>query len=448
MKAIVENNNRIKATIMNKSLVSLLILVLSLISCSPHVLPNNPAVLTKEVPTQKSEPTSIVMPVPSVTDDASVLDLQKNCIPILSAPDNRIIDGNIVFLDNLGQSLLLVGKNELRIPEEFKGNNGNSEQSVSPDGTLLMFREVTYEPTQSHIVLVTSDGQVARDFPDDQRWVSGITWLSSEYIRYPMTSQTDKEQLRLYALNAETGKMRELRTNLPDIADNGSPNWGIDAWAMYFGIKKGVNIVYDSSLTRVAYPKIQAIYPFYPVVLYNVQNNKELAIADLESSADPKWSPDGRYFSIVGSELVTPAQDIYIVKRDGNQFTPLTNLAKLYPKVKIESYGWSPDSSQIAFWARLEDSPAGDNNSFLFLFDIVTMKITDLCIKGFGNNPPLGVKTSLNLRGQPIWSPDGKKLLITQYDANNQEVVVIWIDLENQIAYPIATDLEPIGWMN
>lgn len=433
---------------MNKNLKILLILAIALTSCLPQVVSGDSVPTQQERSTKKPDSMNTATPASLITTTSTVLDLQKNCIPVSSSSHDDIKGGTAIFLNHLGQSIMLMGENDLQIPEEFKGNNGNSEQSVSPNGNLLMYRQVKYEPTQSNIVVVTSNGHVVHEFLDEPGWVSGAVWLSNKYIRYPIKSPTDDEQLRLYALNIETGKLHELRTDFPNIADNGSPNWGIDSWAIYFGFKKGVNIVYDSSLTRAVYPKIRTSYPFYPVTLYDVQNDKELAVADLEYSIDPKWSPDGKYFSIIGSEVAKQAQDIYIVTRDGGQFAPLTDLAKLYPNVKFESYSWSPNSSQVAFWAHLEDSQATDNASSLFLFDIVTMKMTDLCIKGFGSNPPLGIKTSLNLRGQPIWSSDGKKLLITQYDANTQKVIDILIDLENKIAYPIATDLEPIGWMN
>jgi len=429
---------------MNKNL-KVLLFVIALTSCLPQPIPNTPIKTQQENPTQKPEPTNTVLPAPSVTTTFVVPDLQKNCISISSNSNNKIIDGTAVFLDHLGQSIMLMGEHELQIPEEFKGNNGNSEQSVSPDGNLLMYRQVKYEPAQSNLTVVASDGHVVRDFPDDQRWVSGTVWLSNEYIRYPMKSQTDNKQLKLYALNVVTGKTHELRTDLPDIADNDRIDWGIDKWAIYFGATKGVNIVYDSSLNLTVYPK-KGLND-YLASLHDVHKDTELAAIQLAGSDDPKWSPDGQYFSIIGVDPTTRARDIYIVSRDGGQFMPLTNLTKLYPKVNFESYSWSPDSSQIAFWAHLEDSQTEDNDSSLFLFDVVTMKLTDLCIKGIGNNPPLGIKTSLDMRGKPIWSPDSRKLLIARYDSNTKSVIDTLIDLENKIAYPVATDLEPIGWM-
>lgn len=432
----------------NKYLKVLLVFMIYLTSCLPQVVPNGTTVTQQEFSTRNPGSTHIAPPASSTTTAVIDIDPQKNCIAISSAPDDRKIDGTVIFLDNWGQRIVLMGENELQIPEEFKGNNGNSEQSVSPNGNFLMYRQVTYEPAQSHIVVITSDGQVVRDFPDNQKWVSGTAWLSNEYIRYPMKDQVDDEQLRLYALDMETGKNQELRIDLPDLAATGSPNWGVDDWAIYFGFKKGVNIVYDSSLTRVVYPKIQSSYPFYPVTLYDIQKNAELATIQLSGSGDPKWSPDGKHFSIIGVDPATQARDIYIVPRDGGQFMPLTNLSKLYPKANFESYSWAPNGQRIAFWVDIEESQAVENASSLILFDLVTLEMTDLCIKGFGSNPPLGIKISLNLRGQPIWSPDGKKLLITQYDTNTREVVDILIDLENQIAYPIGKDLEPIGWMN
>lgn len=442
---------------MNINLKILLFFAFVLTSCLPQVVPNVPVVQHQETPIRTPEPTNTIKPSPSVTTTVTVTAspssrLQKNCVSISSAFDGKAIDGTAVFLDHLGQSIVLMGENNLQIPGKFEGNPGNSEQSVSPDGDLLIYRQSKYKTAQSKIVTVTSSGQVVHDFPEQDNWVSGVAWLSDEYIRYPI--ETNSEQIKLYALNIQTGQLHELRTDLPNIADtdNGYPDWGVDSWLIYFGIKKGVNIVYDPSLTRVAYPKTLASSPFYPVSLYDVQTGKELAILDIAAGNDAKWSPDGKYFSIIGSEQSTLKKDIYVVSRDGGQFTPLTNLAKLYPKLILRSYSWSPDSQKIAFWIDADgaDNTEANDNS-LILLDIATKQMVDLCIKGYGNGQYLSYEVnssvSFMMHGQPVWSPDGKKLLVTQYDADTQKIIDLLIDLENKTAYQVAVDIEPIGWM-
>jgi Tol biopolymer transport system component len=440
---------------MNINLKILLFFAFVLTSCVPQVAPNGPVVKHQETPIQKPEPTNTIKPSPPATTTVTVTAspssrLQKNCVSVSSAFDVKAIDGTAVFLDHLGQSIVLMGENNLRIPENFEGNPKNSEQSVSPDGNLLIYRQSKYKTAQSKIVIVTSNGQVVHDFPDQDSWVLGVAWLSDEYIRYPIQSQTNSEQIELYALNIQTGQLHELRTDLPNIADNGSPDWGVDSWLIYFGIKKGVNIVYDPSLTRVAYPGIREQYPFYPVSLYDIQNDKELAVLDIASAGDAKWSPDGKYFSIIGSEESRLEQDIYIASRDGGQFTLLTNLAKLYPKLIFGSYSWSPDSQKIAFWIDADgvDNMEANDNS-LILLDLATKQMVDLCIRGYGQNLPYNLNSSVSfmMHGQPVWSPDSKKLLVTSYDADVQKIVDFLIDLENNTAYQVAVDLEPIGWM-
>ena len=440
---------------MKKSLGTLLILLLSLTSCLPQVAPNGPVVKHQETPIRTPEPTNTIKPSPSAITTVTVTAisssrLQKNCVSVSSTFDGKAIEGTAVFLDHLGQSIVLMGENNLRIPENFEGNPRNSEQSVSPDGNLLIYRQSKYKTAQSKIVIVTSNGQVVHGFPDQDNWVSGVAWLSDEFIRYPIQSQTNSEQIKLYALNIQTGQLHELRTDLPNIADNGSPDWGVDSWLIYSGIKKGVNIVYDPSLARVVYPRIRDQYPFYPVSLYDTQNDKELAVLDIASAGDAKWSSDGKYFSIIGSEQSRLEQDIYVVSRDGGQFTPLTSLAKLYPKLIFGSYSWSPNSQKIAFWINADGAEnIEENNNSLILLDLATKQMVDLCIKGYGQNLPYDVNSSVSfmMHGQPVWSPDSKKLLVTNYDADAQKIVDFLIDLENNTAYQVAVDLEPIGWM-
>jgi hypothetical protein len=39
-------------------------------------------------------------------------------------------------------------------------------------------------------------------------------------------------------------------------------------------------------------------------------------------------------------------------------------------------------------------------------------------------------------------------LIIAQFDEENQQVIDLLVDLETNLAYPIATGLEPMGWLS
>lgn len=316
-----------------------------------------------------------------------------------------------------------------------------------------MYRETEYNPEQtSRLQVVTSEGKVVFRFSDDPYLgLIGIDWLSDEYIRYPVKSKEDDEKLELYALNMQTGEMRALRTSFPDMVDGNLIDWGVDTWSIYFGVIKGVNVLYDPSLSLAAYPKKRDDYPqkgrrIYLVAVYDVKNDVELAALHLSGIGAPQWSPDSQYFSIIGRDPQTFSSDIYIFQSTGNQFAPITNLGKQYPRGLFGTYSWSADSQSIAFWHK-EGQEIGPNDYSLMLFELASGKMMDLCIQGNSASPPPGFKSSFNLRGKPIWSPDGMKLLITQFDPDTHNVITLLIDLKNEVAYPIATNLEPVGWM-
>lgn len=417
-------------------------------------------VTPQDTPVQALEPTRSVPLEPLLTSSmipkskATSSDFQKRCITISSPPDKMKIEGAIVFLENRGQSMLLMGEHEIQIPEQYQSINSNYHQSVSPNRNLLLYRQVTYRPDMSaNLVIAASNGSIINEFSEDKyKWLPGIDWFSDEYLRYPVKSIDDEEQLDLFALQVSTGEVQKLRTSFPDMVDGNLIDWGIDTWSIYFGIKKGVNVIYDPSLELAVYPKMRDDYPkegqrIYLTSLYDVQNDVELTEIHLPGSSQPAWSPDGQYFTIIGQDPITYSSDIYIISRTGDVFTPITNLAKQYPRSAFGTYSWSADSQYIAFWFKEVEQEISDNDYSLMLFDRATLEITDLCIKGNSVSAPLGYNSSFNLRGKPIWSPDGRILLITQYDPSTQDAIDLLIDLKNKIAYQIATNLEPVGWM-
>jgi hypothetical protein len=67
-----------------------------------------------------------------------------------------------------------------------------------------------------------------------------------------------------------------------------------------------------------------------------------LALEDLE---DPQWSPDGEWLLFAGApERFTGPRDLYLVRPNGTDLTPLTDT----PDDEITP-AWSPDGSRIAF---------------------------------------------------------------------------------------------------
>ena len=424
---------------MNKSFVLLLLILIGVTDCLPNaVSPHSEA-------TEQGSSRPFAAAVASATMPASTPNLDVNCIAISSERTVGDNEGTPVFLDH-AQIIVLMGKNPQRIPKEFTGNNGTEDQSVSLDNRLLIYRQINTD----NLVVVEWDGTVIQEFAaENSGSLPGGAWISNDYIAYLAKSDADSQKFQLFALNIRTRELHKLRSDFPAMDDQDRLNWGIDNPAIYFRTEKVANLVYDPSLNRVVYPKQGSYF-----TLYDIQNELELATLKLPAGGyDPVWSADGQFFSLKGRDPKTLAWEIFIVSRDGGLFTPLTNLAKLYPGASFGSFSWSPDSRHLAFWVKTSEDYSIDFS--LFILDLATMKMDNLCTNGLGSYGSLSAARldynwdgHFKRAGKPVWSPDGKKLLIAQFDTKKNVAVDILIDLDNRIAYPIATDLEPIGWMS
>jgi len=249
----------------------------------------------------------------------------------------------------------------------------------------------------------------------------------------------------LFLVNINTGSSEELPLDFPDLASGADVNWGIDDIAIHMGSLKGTNIVYDSSLTRVVYPKIGGI-----ATLYDVNQKKELASLPLTDATDPQWSPDGKLFVIKSKAVSSTGEagdEFFIVSRDGPDFRQLTYLGNLDPGISIGAYSWSPDSRKIAFWMKTKDA----SEYSLASLDLNTGAITNYCVNGVasynsdlstGSHPGPVVKT-----GKPVWSPDQTQLLISQFDTAHKHINVILVDLVQGLNFKLTRDVEPVGWL-
>ncbi len=425
---------------MKKTLV-LLTAIMIMSGCISPGITNTPAVSPQAKSALTPLPTNTETPLPPTATTVALPELETRCISILPAPAELAIEGIALFLD--GPMIVSRGERDLQIPA------GPEEPSVSPHNKFLAYHA---RDDVADIVVATSNGTVIRRVESNiAATLVGGNWISDEYIRH--LKLIDQEQYQQFVVNIQTGESLDLRMDFPDMDDEGG--WRAEnVFALYY--RTFTDAIYDPSLSRAAYPKKGAF-----ISLYNVPEDREQAAIEMEGS-DPIWSPDGQYFTFKGWEQREP-REIYIISRDGNRFMPLTYLSQHYPQSRFGSYSWSPDSRKIAFWVSKTYATYGPKEyETLFIFDLTTMKMQDTCIEGIGSMVSI-YKAGLNvfnsvfpsptgkyftLQGKPVWSPDSNKIIIAQFDEESQQVIDLLVDLERNVAYPIATGLEPVGWMS
>ncbi len=118
-------------------------------------------------------------------------------------------------------------------------------------------------------------------------------------------------------------------------------------------------------------------------------------------SAQPEWSPDGKWLSYVSTKSGTP--ELWLSSIADGRERQLTNLGG-----RIGSYTWAPDGSAIAF----SDDKLGNH-------DIWTIRIADGHLRRLTTGPLLEVS--------PTWTPDGRQVVYVQLDSTwrNHDVLVM-----------------------
>jgi len=423
-----------------KSIIILLSMAMIMAACISPAATNTQTALPQEEPTLTLVPVVTKTPFPPTATSIALSELETNCVSVLDAtPADFKMKDIPLFLD--GAMIVSLGEAVFHIRR-----GSVIEPSVSPHNKFLAYSAHGSED----LVVATSNGAEIRRVPSNIAYtLVGGNWISEEYIRHLKLINRDPLQYQLLVINIQTGESLQLRMKFPDMDATG---WKAEGLHPYRG-DETANVIYDPSLTKAVYTKKGTF-----ISLYDVKEDKEQAVIKMQRS-DPMWSPNAQYFTFKGWKPGKP-EEIYIISRDGNQFTPLTHLSQYYPHSLFGAYSWSPDSQKIAFWATKTDK-YGEYET-LFIFDFVDRKITDTCIQGIGSwfsiieagltdlSPavpsPLGKHFELD--GRLIWSPDSTQIIIAQLDEKNQQVVDLLVDLERNLAYPIATGLEPMGWLS
>ena len=118
------------------------------------------------------------------------------------------------------------------------------------------------------------------------------------------------------------------------------------------------------------------------------------------ASAEPRWSPDGRWISYVSDRSGTP--EIWLWSVEGGDALRLTgNGGRL-----IKGYSWSPDGRRIAF--------AGNRHG---QYDVWTVEVPSGESRRLTDGPALEV--------YPAWSPDSRSVLFVRLDGEWMDHTIV-----------------------
>jgi hypothetical protein len=226
-------------------------------------------------------------------------------------------------------------------------------------------------------------------------------------------------------LELTTGEIRPLSRDFPNI-------YPMEDWKSWYPIA-----IYDPTLTRVIYPKLEKLTS--SIALWDVQKQKELTrvseghALSILPEMTPTWTADGQ--DVVLAALVeneaSGSIERKLIKIDRNGTIQL--LMNIPQVIGTLRFAISPNEESIAFWSPDPSSDMLENLS-LYVLDIKQNKLTNYCL------------VSKFLTVPPIWSEDSKQLVVELYQDNENSDVIL-LNLEENVAAKIAEDAQPIGWL-
>lgn len=123
----------------------------------------------------------------------------------------------------------------------------------------------------------------------------------------------------------------------------------------------------------------------------------------IATDARPAWSPDGRYIVFAGKNP-DESNTLYVVDADGANLTALVETSVPEEWV-ITAVDWSPDGRFIAY--AITKTVERTFASIIILYDVTGKKPVEVIL---GN-----VETLLPVQSM-LWSPDGSRLLVQDYN--------------------------------
>ena len=397
----------------------ILTVILLLTVCSPATPANLPmetaTILPSAVPTNFSWPTETITPTPQADF------ITQNCLDVLPAAPTNFTTKGIIPLENhqTGNTVFLNLQNGDKTKTQVVEKHIDS-YALSPDRRTLAYK--IYAPTGISLTItdeLNSHNQVVINGKSDfglYAWLNNQQLLLTEYGNWVIFNPYTKQE-KSYSTN-----------DFPNYdTDNIRDDW----------------VAIDPTVTRV-------VYKHTNIFLVDIQSKQILAQVKDGFQRTPvvEWTIDGSKAAIVGTTAVGTTgtrmgDNIFVVDRDG-QITQLTHLAEHYGVgFNIRSLSWSPDSRYIALWMNYHKTKQNAFTWVLAIVNTATKAVVDYCVSTnpyVRTSPPITPAVSA-----PLWSPDGKQIIVEHLTDDSNYVVLV--DLTQNIAFQIAQNAYPVGWM-
>lgn len=442
---------------MNKTFYVYCLVALFAVGCQPIAtsystpvletqVSNNGITETPIIPTSEPSPTTppeIVFNKISTANNSETK-LNNQCLNVTNGPPTS---NSIIVLRSLqdvvahqAPDIILVDMSDGQLKETIQKTQITPNFAVSANGKLIAYEASTIkdgEVTQLDLIIANGNFQTQNSIPWDDQWDSILGWTTDQKVIISSSTleSASKPPVSYVLVDPLNGRQQAIHLRISDFLDKSL--YDLPYWGGWYGL------LIDPTLKLAVYPRQSNVNKeMYTYALWDLASNETVfSLENIFSAFSnfndtfpvPSWSTDGTQFAFVGEkeEVVPTKFELFLVNREGDieQLTNLSDIAYVWPS----SHSWPSDNNHIAFFLS-PPQEAVNGNANVAILNANTLEVTDLCL-------------SVNFQDfAPIWSPNGKQFLIVDsYEKDHQRVLLI--DVEKNVVFPIAEDVEPIGWM-
>ncbi|MBI5963217.1 MAG: PD40 domain-containing protein [Chloroflexi bacterium] len=363
-------------------------------------------------------------------------DLRHSCPTIKSQVDYNA-EGVLLLDDVSSPFIYLKGVGNIKVDKKHEVEG--FDFSVSPNGKWIAY----YSYRSDDLIVTDADLQEVIFLKREKNWGNKL-WLDDNNLIINIIENNPPvlRNLGFLILNPFDNEKQEVKMDYPNIY-NGYP---LPFW-------NGFPITaFNSRLDRVVYLQGDTTF-FY--TLWDTENQKIITQMQVygEFQSVPYWVLDGSMFAVAPSLTANggdnyPSYEIFIVSHDGI-IKELTHLSDYYRWVYISDLSWSPNNQYIAFWysywndTDVQPYFTDPRDRYLGVVNAINGETTVYCIHG-----ELNREIGMRVYQPPLWSPNSRQVIIqSQVGEDYPNYQTILVDVQEDTAYYIADNLEPVGWM-